>query len=169
MEVVTVDSDAEGLRAYSEAVLREVYRIAREEKRSRSTVERTSDLAHDVFLRIEPYLRRREPVEALVPLAATIARRLLIDYWKKGRPQLVPHEFFESAARDWEDAGIRPGELEEYLETLDEDQRRVIDLRLLAGYSQRDIAHALDASEYFVAKTLKSAEARLRTLARGRR
>ena len=160
-------TEHDGLRDYSEAVLRALYRVAREEKRGRSAAVRTSDLVQDIFLRIEPKWRDGDPLEALVPLAATVARHLLIDYWRRGRPQLVAAEQFEDATRACRRFGIDPLDLQEYVETLAERDRRVLDLRVFAGYSQEEIAAALGETVYFVAGALRRAETRLRRLEDG--
>jgi len=157
-------TDREGLREYSEAVLRELYRVAREEKRGRHDAIRTSDLVQDIFLRIEPKWRDGDPLEALVPLAATVARHLLIDYWRRGKPQLVPPEHFEDATRACRTFGIDPIDFQDYVAELDERDRRVLDLRVFAGYSQEEIATALDETVYFVSGSLRRAESRLRVL-----
>lgn len=156
------------MQAYAEAVLCELYRIVREEKRPGDDAVRTSDLVQDVFLRIEPAWRRGEDLESLIPLAATVARRLLIDYWRRRKPQLLPGEVFEKATLACQDLGIEPLDFEAYMAELGERQRSVLDLRLFAGYSRDQIAAALSESAYFINQTLKEAESRLETLRQAR-
>lgn len=129
---------------------------------------RTSDVVQDLCLRLLPQLERRESPAELVPLAATAARRLLIDAYRKRRrrdEKLLPLEILCEATRALQHAtGIGLADLHEYLESLDERSMRVVDLRLFAGLSRAEISRTSGETEHFVRETLKTARADLERL-----
>lgn len=160
------------LRSYYERVLQELTRVVRELRGMRDRSMRTSDVVQDLCLRLLPQLEGRQEPADLVPLAATAARRLLIDAHRKRQrrdEKLLPMEVLCDASRALRDAaGIELVELHEYLESLGERSARVVDLRLFAGLSRAEIARASGETQHFVRETLKTARADLDRLRPGR-
>ncbi|MEM7204785.1 MAG: sigma-70 family RNA polymerase sigma factor [Planctomycetota bacterium] len=158
------------LRAYYEDVLTTLRRVIRELRGLRGPATRSSDVLQDLCVRVLPQLQRREPSVALVPLAATAARRLLIDAARKRQrrgERLLPPDRLDAATTALREAGgVEVAELHEYLESLEETAAQVVDLRLFAGLSRTDIARAIPAPESYVRAILARARADLLALAR---
>lgn len=158
------------LRSYYERVLDQLRRVVQELRGLRDGSMRTSDVVQDLCLRLLPQLRRREGPAELVPLAATAARRLLIDAARKRQrrnERLLPPDVLQDASRALCDAtGVGLADLHEYLESLGERAARVVDLRLFAGLSRAEIARAAGESEHFVRETLRAAALHLERLTR---
>ncbi len=135
--------------------------VAREQRGRKNPSIRTSDVVQEIYLRLEPQLRRKETVESLVPLAATVARHWLIDRARKHQIPHLPHELLEGAARSLQREGIEALDLESFLETLPERGRAVVDLRIFAGLDHKEIEQVTGETEYFVKTTLKNAKREL--------
>ncbi len=151
----------DSLRSYYETVLAMLERVAREQRGRKNPSIRTSDVVQEIYLRLAPQLRRRESVESLVPLAATVARHWLIDRARKHVTPHLPHELLEGAARSLRRDGIEPLDLEIFLDSLPDRGRAVVDLRIFAGLDQKEIIHITGETEYFVKTTLKQAKREL--------
>lgn len=146
------------LSRYYAAVLTMLRRVVDDLRRPPGAAARTSDIVQETFLRLVPQLADGERPEDLIPLAATVARRFLIDAARRRSPHLVPQEVLDGALRTLgETTGVEALDLEEYLEALEPAARRVVELRLFAGLSLAEIEQASGATEYFVKTTLKAA------------
>lgn len=91
----------------------------------------------------------------IVALLKTIARNLIIDKWRKKQKtqeplELEPELFLTDMGSDLEKIIEQKEQVEHALSILNEDQRRVIVLRLLQGRSIKETAEMLGKTETFV-------------------
>jgi RNA polymerase sigma-70 factor (ECF subfamily) len=107
--------------------------------------EDAEDLTHDVAIKVLRRLRRDQPRAAVRAYLVAAARSVLAGFWRQ-RMSLPVDELRDDqpAARHQPEASTRAaGEVERILSLLPENQRRVLELRFLLGYSTKEVAREL--------------------------
>jgi len=110
-----------------------------------SSKEQAEDLTQEVFMRFWQTLRKQENVDHERALLYTIARNLIIDWYRKHKEQsldVLAEAGYEFANEDHKDiernAQVR--ELLGVVHELDHQSREVVLLRYVEGLSPKDIA-----------------------------
>jgi RNA polymerase sigma factor (TIGR02999 family) len=110
-------------------------------------------LVHEAFVRLIDATRIDWKCRAhFFAIASEIMRHVLVDYARRRRAQKRGGQAHQLALSDAGDAGPRPVEvlaLDEALEELDtinERQRRVVEMRFFGGLSEEEISEVLDVS-----------------------
>ncbi len=137
-------------------------------QRGNHTLQPTA-LINEAYLRLagqayESWEDRRE----FVLVAATVMRRVLVDYARKRHAEKRPQDRFrvdieESAAgENFGSELIAIDEVLEQLAGIDERQARIVELRYFAGLSMEETAETLDTSRSTVAREWRMARAWLK-------
>lgn len=137
-------------------------------QRGNHTLQPTA-LINEAYLRLagqayESWEDRRE----FVLVAATVMRRVLVDYARKRHADKRPPERFRvdiedsTAGEDFGSELIAIDEVLEQLAGIDERQARIVELRYFAGLSMDETAETLDVSRSTVAREWRMARAWLK-------
>ena len=121
--------------------------------------QEAEDITQEAFIKtIRAEERYTEGNVNIIALLKTIARNLIIDRWRKKRAtqdplSLEPEMILPDIESDLEAKMVQNEQVAYALSLLNEDQRRVVVLRLLQGLSVKETAHLLGKSETFVKVT----------------
>jgi RNA polymerase sigma-70 factor (ECF subfamily) len=136
-----------------------------------SNRETAQDIAQETFMRFWQQLRQGADVKSERALLYTIARNLVIDWYRRRREQsldAMTDEGFEFASDDHgsitDHAQLR--EVLEAIKDLDEPSREALTLRYVEGFSPREIAalsgETANAVSVRINRAIKKVQARLR-------
>ena len=105
------------------------------------------DVTQQVFIKLMRVIGKYEPREApFTSWILRVARNMAVDHLRQRRP--VPaEEVRDSSAPDHDGSLDRRWGLEQALEALPEDQRRVVVLRLVGGLTPGEIAERMGRTE----------------------
>lgn len=151
-------------KKYSTMVFRTAYAILRD----RYAAE---EVTQECFIRAYRGLARVEPCESLGPWLHRIAVNLSYNWWRQThRYPILPLEFLtmtqHSARAETPQAALHRAEVSDVvaraLDTLGFDQRAVLVLFYLGGFSIEEIAYILDCPEGTVKSRLHYGRAKLR-------
>jgi RNA polymerase sigma-70 factor (ECF subfamily) len=134
------------LRAVTRSRYDEIFRFVR---RRTTTSADAEDMTQTVFLQAAEWLAAHGSGDDDLPLLYTIARRRLIDDYRR-RPQNgghLPADDLEIEAAPAVYGGALAQTLKRELERLPEPQRRVVTLRLITGRSFSEIAAETGSNE----------------------
>ncbi|MDP9068019.1 MAG: sigma-70 family RNA polymerase sigma factor [Actinomycetota bacterium] len=123
---------------------RPVYSVA---LRTTNDRQRAEEVVQDTFLKIWRNAARFDPHKGIAGAwIFTIAKRAAIDASRRERRTPVPSEFSpeEASVPDATDELGASWEVNLALSTLPEDQRRVIDLFVIAGFTHAEVADRLE-------------------------
>lgn len=115
--------------------------------------EEAEDITQEAYVKAMDYLRKNKvKPEKYIGFLKTVALNILRDLWrkKKRRGQRVDVEALnpkDLALDDPAQASTERMILEQALDSLNHDQRHVIELRILQGYSVADTAKVLEKKE----------------------
>jgi RNA polymerase sigma-70 factor (ECF subfamily) len=116
-----------------------------------STSELAQDITQEVFMRYWQSLRKGEDLKNERAYLYTVARHLIIDWYRKKKEASLDAltdtglEFRDENAKSiTTQSEIR--EILEVIEKLDEDDREALLLRFVEGFSPKEIAELLDES-----------------------
>ncbi len=128
---------------------REVYRFIYYKVGNREEAE---DITQETYAKAMVYLRNEYAViENYSAYLKAIALNLIRDEWRKQKKEPVSVDIEELDLAAMEEDFTKTSEqrqtLKEALENLKEDQRRVIELRILKGYSVKETAAILKKKE----------------------
>lgn len=128
---------------------REVYRFIYYKVGNREEAE---DITQETYAKAMVYLRKEYAViENHSAFLKTIALNILKDKWRKQRKEPVNINLddldIESEEEDFTQVTERRQALREALDSLKEEQRRVVELRILKGYSVKETAGILKKKE----------------------
>ncbi|WML58746.1 RNA polymerase sigma factor [Neobacillus sp. PS2-9] len=118
--------------------------------------QEAEDITQETFIKaIRAEDRYLEDNVNILALLKTIARNLIIDIWRKKQKtqeplSLEPELFLTDIGSDLEKIIEQKEQVEHALYLLNEDQRKVIVLRLLQGLSIKETAELLGKTEAFV-------------------
>ena len=121
--------------------------------------QEAEDITQEAFIKtIRAEERYTEGNVNIIALLKTIARNLIIDRWRKKQKSpdplsLEPELILLDIETDLEAKMVQNEQVAYALSLLNEDQRRVVVLRLLQGLSVKETAHLLGKSETFVKVT----------------
>jgi len=153
------------MRAYeqhSDAIFRHCYfRI--------SDRERAQELMQDTFTKTWDYLIKGNDVENLRAFLYQTARNLVIDEYRRRKPEaslekLQEEKGFDPASNDHKHIGesFDLEVLKEALDVLEEEYREVVTLRYIDGLKPRQIAKLLDQSPNLVSVRIHRGIAKVR-------
>lgn len=128
---------------------REVYRYIYYKVGNREEAE---DITQETYARAVVYLKKEYAVvENYSAYLKTIALNIVRDEWRKQKREPLSVNIEELDLREQEEDFTRTLEqrkaLKEALESLKEEQRRVVELRILKGYSVKETAVILKKKE----------------------
>ncbi len=161
------NGDVEAFGAIYEELYTPLYRYVL----SRShNIELTKDISQQTFLRFYEALDAYEPEKTPLAYLFTIAKRLLINHQEK----LSSIPFDETLMETLGDQSIdimsdshikRLSEsIDEYLPSLNDDERDVIRLHFYGELSHKEISHILEKEEAYIRKIKERALKKLRAL-----
>jgi RNA polymerase sigma-70 factor (ECF subfamily) len=134
--------------------------------------QEAEDLTQETFLKaIRAQDRYQEGEIQVTALLKTIARHLIIDKWRRNKNELPtfpiePDLFMSEIGSNIEKLVEQKDEIRRALSLLNEEQNKVINLRLLQGYSIKETATVLGKSEAFVKVTQFRAVKKIKNLLR---
>ncbi|WP_019531495.1 RNA polymerase sigma factor [Dasania marina] len=114
------------------------------------------DLVQDLLIKLYPRLEEMLSIEKLRPWLARIMYRLFIDHWrkKKQQPEHYPHDDGEQILAQTPEPTLEPDQLIDQtrlshnlnaaIKRLSVEQRVLITLHLIEGYSLNDLAMVLE-------------------------
>lgn len=115
--------------------------------------EETEDIIQETYLKAISYMQKNNvKVDKCMGFLKTISLNVLRDKWRKNRRQGIAVDFdninpeetsVEDAAEDMAQREV----IENALSLLNEEQRTVVDLRILKGYSVADTAKLMNKKE----------------------
>ncbi len=119
------------------------------QKRLRHTSD-SEDVTQQVFLQL--YNSKTEfSNQNLSPLnyLFTIARNCLVDFWRKQNrtPVVIPEDFDAPDSRDTREITMSQIAAEQLLSMVGAEAREIITLRLIDGYSSREVAQKINKTE----------------------
>ncbi len=135
--------------------------------------EDAMDLTQEAFIKVHRNWQRRDPTRPFGPWFFTILRNLAIDLLRKRstRKEDAVEEFYQASPRPGPQALAEKSEVQEKvwlaINQLSEDQREVVVLRDLQGFSYKEIAEIIGESTTTVNSRLHDAREILRRKLRG--
>lgn len=133
-----------------------IYRYCYYKVNSKTLAE---DITQETFLRyIGSSERAKEPERYLY----TIARNLCIDEYKKRKETELPDEDMDDGS-DFENKTLERIRLEEAMNSLTEDEREIVQLRLLSEESYSEICKIMGISRFAAHRKLETAKKKLKS------
>ena len=115
--------------------------------------EEAEDITQETYIKAISYIQKNNvKIDKFISFLKAVSLNVLRDKWRKGKRQGTAINFDdinpEETAMDdpTKDIGQRES-IQNALSLLNEEQRRVIDLRILKGYSVADTAKKMDKTE----------------------
>jgi RNA polymerase sigma-70 factor (ECF subfamily) len=115
--------------------------------------EEAEDITQETYIKTISYMRKNAvKIDAVMAFLKTVSLNVLRDRWRKGKRQgkLINIEDMnplDTAVEDPTDNMEQREIIENALKLLKDDQRLVIELRILKGYSVADTAKKMDMTE----------------------
>ncbi len=115
--------------------------------------EEAEDITQEAFVKTLAYIQKhRSPPGNLAGFLKTVALNIIRDHWRQKKCQGVPVNFEsvnleETADGDQQEAIARRLQVENALAELSQDQRIVIDLRIVKGYTVAETARLTGKTE----------------------
>ncbi|MFB9273519.1 RNA polymerase sigma factor [Cohnella cellulosilytica] len=115
--------------------------------------EEAEDVTQEAYVKAFPYLQKgKVKPEKYVSFLKKIAHNILRDSWRKQKRRGMPVsidslDLTDHAAEDPADSSARRQLIEQGLARLKEEQRTVIEMRIMQGYSVADTARRINKSE----------------------
>lgn len=115
--------------------------------------EEAEDITQETFVKALAYMHKNTAtIEKFIAFLKAVSLNVLRDKWRKNKrhgmvidiDQINPEEI---ASEDPSEAGAQRAVIEEALDRLNEEQRTVIDLRILKGYSAAETAAVMGKKE----------------------
>jgi RNA polymerase sigma-70 factor (ECF subfamily) len=158
-------SEAEFMRSYdefSDALFRHCYFRVFER-------ERAKDLVQEAFTRTWEYARKKKQIENPRAFLYRVLNNLIIDESRKNRPlslNALNEEGFDPGedTRERLTDHMEVQEMLRVLESMPDEQRRIIVMRHIDGFGPKEIAEALGLTENIVSVRLHRAVQQLRKL-----
>ena len=127
---------------------KEIYRFIYYKVGNRAEAE---DITQETYMKALDYLKR-EPVDNYCNFLKTVAMNILRDQWRKKQRVGIQLDFEELSTMDYKtedftEESIRREMIESALNHLNNDQKRVIELRILKGYSVAETARIIRKKE----------------------
>ena len=147
--VVKVD-DEKSIEELCDATWEPLYRFIYFKVQNREEAE---DIIQEAYLKAISYMQKNNvKVDKCMGFLKTISINVLRDKWRKNKRQGILINFDninqeEIAIEDAIEDMAKRQVIENALKLLDEDQRTVIDLRILKGYSVADTAKLMNKKE----------------------
>jgi RNA polymerase sigma-70 factor, ECF subfamily len=115
--------------------------------------EEAEDITQETYIKAISYINRNDvKIDKFISFLKTVSLNVLRDKWRKGKRQGIATDIedinpMEAAVEDpTEDIGQREI-IENSLKQLNDEQRTVIELRILEGYSVAETAEKMDKTE----------------------
>lgn len=108
--------------------------------------EETEDITQETYVKTLTYLQEHQaPRDNFMGFIKTVALNILRDRWRQKKRRGIPVNFDginpqETAGLDQQNAIAQRLQIEEALAKLSEDQRAILDLRIIKGYSVAETA-----------------------------
>lgn len=115
--------------------------------------EEAEDIIQETYVKTLTYLKKHEaPPDNFLGYMKTVALNVLRDRWRQSKRRGIPVSIeeintVETAEVDHQKAVAQRLQLENALEKLSSDQRAVVDLRIIKGYSVAETAKLLGKTE----------------------
>jgi RNA polymerase sigma-70 factor (ECF subfamily) len=115
--------------------------------------EEAEDITQETYIKTISYIRKNNvKIDNFISFLKTVALNVLRDRWRVSKRQGTAVNFDdinpkETAIEDATEDMVRRDMIKNALNKLSEDQRTVIDLRILKGYSVADTAKRMDRKE----------------------
>lgn len=115
--------------------------------------EEAEDITQETYVKTLSYWQEHQaPRENLLGFMKTVALNVLRDRWRQKKRRGIPVNFEdinpeETANEDHQKAVVQRLQLENALAKLSEDQRIVLDLRIIKGYSVAETAKVVGKTE----------------------
>jgi RNA polymerase sigma-70 factor (ECF subfamily) len=155
------DGDNDALRVIHKYMNRQIYAVA-------YAVLRDFSLSDDIVQ--ETYIKIMEKASSYVKgtnaraWILAISRNLSIDIYRKRSLDCAEQEVNEEENRFDEGSVLFSMEVKRALDTLDDEERQIVTLKVYAGLKHKEIAKILDAGEEACKKKYQRAIAKLRVL-----
>lgn len=115
--------------------------------------EEAEDITQETYMRVLKYIERTQPtIENQLGYLKVIALNIIRDHWRKQKKvgstlqiEDVKSECLES--EDFSNAMINQAWIKEALQSLSIEQRRIIELRIIKGYSAAETAKVVKKNE----------------------
>jgi len=159
MRVITQSSDVEAaqFRAMYEATLPAVYGFLL----VRAGKSQAEELTAETYAAAVELFKAQRSDEVTLGWLRTVARRRLIDSWRRAAVREAKAPYLRPASTDTADAEISATVIEA-LDSLNESQRQALVLQHIEGYSVTEIAEMLDRSPTGVQSLLNRARVAFR-------
>lgn len=115
--------------------------------------EEAEDITQETYIKAISYIKKNDvKIDKIISFLKTVSLNVLRDKWRKGKRQGITTNIedinpVETAVEDpTEDIGQREI-IENALKQLNDEQRTVIELRILEGYSVAETAERMDKTE----------------------
>lgn len=151
--------------------LKQLYKLAYRFTRERNDAE---DLVQDILLKLYPRLQEMQAIESLGPWLARVLYRHFIDKLRSRKRSPLHYVGDDDSIDDQVDEGSGPAGrfdqitlqhcLQRSLDQLNEDQRALVILHDVEGYTLKEIHHMHDVSIGTLKSRLSRARTRLREL-----
>lgn len=115
--------------------------------------EEAEDITQETYVKTLTYLHEHQaPRENFLGFMKTVALNVLRDRWRQKKRRGLPVNFEEinpqeTASQDHQKAVAQRLQLENALAKLSKDQRAILDLRVIKGYSVAETAKLIDKTE----------------------
>lgn len=155
-------NDKEGLREIYEDYCPLIYSVVKEILQSREDAE---DVTSDFFIRLWDIADTYRPGKGHRAWLITIARNLAIDYMRKRNRENLTGEipdYLQSGEASCEEHLCQKLGLEQALMTLKEDERQIVNLKIMGELTFREIASVLKKPQGTVAWCYRTAIKKLR-------
>lgn len=115
--------------------------------------EETEDIIQETYVKALTYLQKNSnPIDKHIAFLKTVALNVLRDKWRKNKRQGVKVDFElinpkKKALEDPTESSAQRMLIESALSQLNEDQRTVVELRIIKGYSVAETAKTMNKKE----------------------
>ena len=155
------EGDREALKILYQRMNRQIYAVAYSVLRDFSLAD---DVVQETYVKIiEKAFSYRKGTNARA-WVLSVARNLAIDLFRKRRFEGAEETFTDPAMRFDEGAVVSSMEVKRALDTLDDEERQIITLKIYAGLRHKEIASLLGITEEASKKKYQRAVAKLRGL-----
>ncbi len=151
----------DALKEIYEAYVKLVYSVIYDTIKSREEAE---DITSELFIKLYRIAGKYKPGNGHKKWLATIARNMAIDRIRKLDREMVVDELPETERdeKSFEEQSVLSLTMKEAMETLKYDERQVLDLKVVGGFTFKDIAELLNKPQGTVSWLYNSAIKKLR-------
>ena len=159
MKIASGDHDA--LRVIHKYMNRQIYAVAYAVLRDFAL---SDDVVQETYIRIIEKAAFYEKETKARAWILSVARNIAIDIYRKRAFDCSSEELEEDEARFDEGSVLVSMEVKRALDSLDDEERQIVTLKVYAGLKHKEIAHLLDINDESCKKKYQRAIAKLRVL-----